>query len=219
MNVIFLGPPGAGKGTQAKLIEDRYGLKQLSSGDMLRSAVAAGTEVGKQAKSFMDQGALVPNEVVAGVVLEAIDGMRGTKGIILDGFPRTVQQAEALDVNLSQSGGQIDLVLVLNVDNEKLVQRIVGRFTCAKCGEGFHDTFKQPAVAGVCDRCGGTEFKRRADDNEETVRNRLAVYHAETSPLVEYYRKTGKLRELNGDQPIADVTRAVEQAFSERPVA
>ncbi len=219
MKVIFLGPPGAGKGTQAKLIEDRYELKQLSSGDMLRSAVAAGTEVGRKAKSFMDQGALVPDEVVVDVVLEAIDQMRGTKGIILDGFPRTVPQAEALDAKLSQSGGQIDLVLVLNVDNEMLVKRIVGRFTCAKCGEGYHDSFKQPAVAGVCDRCGGTEFKRRADDNEETVRNRLAVYHAETSPLVEYYRKTGKLREIDGDQPIADVTRAVEQAFSGLPVA
>jgi adenylate kinase len=161
----------------------------------------------------------VPDEVVVDVVLEAIDQMRGTKGIILDGFPRTVPQAEALDAKLSQSGGQIDLVLVLNVDNEMLVKRIVGRFTCAKCGEGYHDSFKQPVLAGVCDRCGGTEFKRRADDNEETVRNRLLVYHAETSPLVEYYRKTGKLREIDGDQPIADVTRAVEQAFSDRPVA
>lgn len=213
MIVIFLGPPGAGKGTQAKLIEDRYGLKQLSSGDMLRGAVAAGTEVGKKAKSYMDQGALVPDDVVTGVVLEATTQMQGTKGIILDGFPRTVQQAEALDAQLEQNGGRVDLVLVLNVDNEMLVKRIVGRFTCAKCGEGYNDVFKTPVVAGVCNRCGATEFKRRADDNEETVRNRLSVYHAETSPLVEYYRSKGRLREIDGDQPIADVTRVVEQAF------
>ncbi len=216
MNVILLGPPGAGKGTQAKMIEDQFGLKQLSSGDMLRSAVAAGTEVGKRAKAYMDDGKLVPDEVVVDIVFDTIDSLGHTNGFILDGFPRTARQAEALDTKLAASGRRIDWAILFDVDNELLVKRIAGRFTCATCGEGYHDIFKRPAKEGVCDRCGGTEFKRRADDNEATVRKRLEVYHAETAPLIDYYRAAGKLRAIDGEQPIEDVAQAVRTVFAEK---
>ncbi len=210
MNVILLGPPGAGKGTQAKLIEDRYGMRQLSSGDMLRAAVAAKTDVGVKAKSFMEQGALVPDSVIVDAVFESLDAISGHNGFILDGFPRTPHQAQALDEKLARDGRQIDWAIVFEVDDEQLVKRVSGRYTCAKCGEGYHDTMKRPKLYGVCDRCGGEEFKRRSDDNEETVRRRLAVYHNETKPLIEYYRASGKLRIIDGEQSITQVSRAVE---------
>lgn len=214
MNIILLGPPGAGKGTQAKIIEEKFGLKQLSSGDMLRAAVAAGSDIGKQAKSYMEQGALVPDEVVVEVVFQALDGQRTGKGVILDGFPRTVDQAKTLDSKLAASGGSIDRVVVIEVRDDRLVERITGRFTCAKCGEGYHDTFKRPAVDGVCDKCGATEFTRRADDKEETVRNRLAAYHAQTAPLISYYGSTGKVATIDGEASINEVSRKIDEIFA-----
>lgn len=210
MNVILLGPPGAGKGTQAKLIEDKYGLRQLSSGDMLRAAVSAQTDVGLKAKAFMEQGALVPDDVIVDAVFETLDGMAGSPGFILDGFPRTPNQAKALDVKLNEDGNQIDWAIVFEVDDEQLVKRVSGRYTCVKCGEGYHDTMKRPLAYGVCDRCGGDQFKRRSDDNEETVRKRMTVYHNETKPLIDYYRASGKLRVIDGEQSIDEVSRAVE---------
>jgi len=170
MNVILLGPPGAGKGTQAKLLEQKFSLKQLSSGDMLRAAVHAHTPVGSQAKAFMDKGALVPDELVEEIVFEHLASMKDGRGFILDGFPRTVAQAEALDDWLEKRGRAIDRVLVIRVRDEQLVERVAGRYTCAKCGEGYHDAFKRPAHDGICDKCGSHEFKRRADDNPETVK-------------------------------------------------
>lgn len=215
MNVILLGPPGAGKGTQAKLIEDQFGIKQLSSGDMLRGAVAAGTPIGKQAKAFMDEGKLVPDDLVVQIVFDTIDGLGNAKGFILDGFPRTAHQAKVLDSKLAEHGRKIDWAIVFDVDNDMLVKRIAGRFTCATCGEGYHDLFKRPDREGVCNRCGGTTFKRRDDDNEATVRKRLDIYHAETKPLIEYYRAAGKLRSIDGEKPIEEVSRAVKDVFSE----
>jgi adenylate kinase len=214
INIILLGPPGAGKGTQAKLLEEKLGLKQLSSGDMLRAAVARGTAVGQKAKSYMDRGALVPDDVVVEVVFEYLDGMNGGSGIILDGFPRTVEQAAALDKKLAEDGERIDSVIVIEVSDDKLVRRIAGRFTCAKCGEGYHDDFKRPAVAGTCDNCGSHEFKRRADDSPETVKNRLEIYHRQTVPLIDYYRTRGKVAVIDGELPIDDVSRAVDDVVA-----
>ncbi len=205
MNLILLGPPGAGKGTQAKMIEDARGLVQLSTGDMLRAAVEAGTEVGKQAKDVMERGELVSDEIVIGIISDRIEEPDCADGFILDGFPRTVAQAEALDALLAENGKTLDLVLEMKVDDEKLVERITGRFTCSKCGEGYHDTFKKPASGGVCDKCGGAEFTRREDDNEETVRSRLQAYHALTEPLIGYYGAAGKLKSVDGMADIAGV--------------
>jgi adenylate kinase len=215
MNLILLGPPGAGKGTQAKLLEDKFSLKQLSSGDMLRSAVMAETPVGKQAKAFMDKGALVPDRLVMEVVFEHLAGLKTSKGFILDGFPRTVEQAEALDDWLNERGNAIDRVIVIQVQDDLLVERIAGRFTCATCGEGYHDTFKRPAHDGVCDKCAGHDFKRRADDNPETVKTRLKAYHTQTSPLISYYREQGKVAMINGETAIGDVSRQIDEIFTE----
>jgi adenylate kinase len=212
MNIILLGPPGAGKGTQSKYIEDRFKLRQLSSGDMLRHAVAVGSEVGLVAKSYMESGKLVPDDVVVGVVFETLDGLpKDLPGIILDGFPRTVQQAEELDDVLKGHGKTIDAVLVVEVSDDQLVKRISGRFTCANCGEVYNDFFRQPKAAGVCDRCGGAAFKRRSDDNATTVRQRLTVYHNETKPLVDYYRARGNLHVIDGEQPIDVVNRKINE--------
>jgi adenylate kinase len=212
MNVILLGPPGAGKGTQSKYLEDHFHLKQLSSGDMLRHAIAAGTEVGNIAKPFMDNGRLVPDDVVVGVVFETIDSLpRDLPGFILDGFPRTVQQARELDNLLESHGKNIDAVIVVDVSDELLTKRIAGRFTCTNCGESYNDFFRLPVVDGVCDRCGNTSFKRRADDKPETVRERLEVYHKQTKPLIDYYRSKGKLRVVDGELPIEEVTRHINQ--------
>lgn len=216
MNLIFLGPPGAGKGTQAKRIEELFNLKQLSSGDMLRAAVNEGSHIGQQAKAYMDAGKLVPDELVVDIVFDQIAKVdNNADGFILDGFPRNVNQAEVLDELLRPSGHDINHVIVVEVNDDILVKRISGRFTCAQCGEGYHDVYKQPAVAGVCDKCGGTEFIRRADDNPETVRSRLEVYHEQTRPLIDYYRATGKMRRVDGEKSIDAVTREIADAIGE----
>lgn len=214
MNLILLGPPGAGKGTQAKMLGDRRGLVQLSTGDMLRAAAAAGTEVGRKAKDVMDRGELVSDDIVIDIISDRIDEPDCARGFILDGFPRTVAQAEALDRLLEEKQKTLDSVVVMNVDDGRLVDRITGRFTCANCGEGYHDTAKRPAVDGVCDRCGGTEFTRRADDTEETVRSRLQAYHAQTEPLVDYYEARGKLRSVDGMAEIQTVAEEIDEVLS-----
>lgn len=210
MNIILLGPPGAGKGTQSKYLEDRFQLKQLSSGDMLRHAVSTGTEVGLVAKPYMESGKLVPDEVVLGVVFETINNLPDSlPGFILDGFPRTVQQASELDDLLAKSKKDIDAVIVVDVSDDLLVKRIAGRFTCAKCGEVYNDFFRLPKTESTCDRCGSTEFKRRSDDKPETVRARLEVYHKQTKPLIDYYRGKGKLHVIDGELPIDEVNRRI----------
>ncbi|MBW8842380.1 MAG: adenylate kinase, partial [Sphingomonadales bacterium] len=212
MNIILLGPPGAGKGTQAaKLVADR-GMVQLSTGDMLRAAVKAGTPTGLKAKAIMDAGELVPDDVVSGIIGERLDQMTAGEGAIFDGYPRTAAQAEALDQLLADRGRKLDHVIELTVDEDALVARITGRYTCAKCGEGYHDTFKQPKVAGVCDVCGSTEFKRRPDDNEETVRTRMAEYRGKTAPIIPIYQARGILARVDGMADIDQVSAAVAAA-------
>jgi adenylate kinase len=213
VNLILLGPPGAGKGTQAKLLEDKKGFKQLSTGDMLRGAVAAGTEMGRKAKEVMDKGQLVSDDIVISIISERLDQPDVKKGFILDGFPRNTAQAEALDRMLQDKGLKLDAVIEMKVDDEELVKRIAGRYTCAKCGKGYHDAFEKPKVAGVCDVCGSTEFVRRADDNEKTVRDRLVVYNKQTAPLVDYYGRTGVLHKVNGMADIGVVTRQIEDVL------
>lgn len=212
MRLILLGPPGAGKGTQAKRLEEAYGIVQLSTGDMLRAAVKAGTPYGKEAASLMEAGKLVPDNVVVSIIEERIDQPDCANGFILDGFPRNVAQAEALDAMLAKKGMGLDKVIEIRVDDDLLVDRISGRFTCAKCGEGYHDRNKRPATEGVCDKCGGTEFVRRPDDNAETVRSRLETYHEQTAPLLPYYEKKGLLSVVDGMQPI-DVVSAEIRAI------
>jgi adenylate kinase len=189
MNIILLGPPGAGKGTQAARLVQSRGMVQLSTGDMLRAAVAAGSPVGLQAKAVMDAGELVSDAIVSGIIGEKLDQLEGGQGAIFDGYPRTQAQAEALDRLLEARGRRLDHVIELTVDENALVARIVGRFTCAVCGEGYHDVFKRPKVENVCDVCGSHEFKRRPDDNEETVRTRMAEYRAKTAPILPYYEQ------------------------------
>lgn len=214
MNIILIGPPGAGKGTQARIIMDERGLVQLSTGDMLRAAVAAGTEVGKAADAVMKAGGLVSDDIVNGVVDERLDQADvRSNGAIFDGFPRTTPQAEALDAMLAKKGLSLDAVVNIQVNDDAMVGRIAGRFTCGNCGEGYHDDDKKPAVEGVCDKCGGSDFKRRKDDNAETVRARLVEYHAETAPLIAYYETTGKLKNVDGMADITDVTVAIKTAL------
>jgi adenylate kinase len=209
MRLVLLGPPGAGKGTQAERIAARYGIPHLSTGDMLREAVAADTEVGRRAKAIMDAGQLVPDEVMNRLVAERIAQPDAARGFVLDGFPRTVAQAEALDELLEERDQRLDAVLELAVDDDALVDRISGRFACARCGAGYHDRFKQPVVAGVCEVCGSREFVRREDDTPETVRARLNAYHAQTAPLLPYYRDKGLLAAVDGMAEIDDVSSEV----------
>jgi adenylate kinase len=213
MNLVLLGPPGAGKGTQAKLLEDRHGLVKLSTGDMLRQAVAAGSELGRKAGDIMERGELVPDELVIKLIAERMDQDRGGKSYIFDGFPRTIAQAEALGRLLDERGQTVDLVVVMEVDDDQLVERISGRFACADCGEGYHDLYKQPKVAGICDRCGGKAFVRRRDDTPDVVRSRLKAYHAQTKPLIDYYRKQGKLKAVDGMADIAAVRGEIERVL------
>ena len=208
--LILMGPPGGGKGTQAKRLQDRYGIVQLSTGDMLRAAVKAGSPIGKQAKAVMDAGKLVSDEIMVGLIAERIEAPDAVKGFILDGFPRTVPQAEALDKLLRDKGIKLDSVIEVAVPDARLIERITGRFTCAKCGEGYHDTFKTPKNAGVCDVCGSAEFTRRADDNAETVKARLAAYHAQTAPLLPNYEGQGLLKVVDGDRDMNGVTADLE---------
>jgi len=213
MNIILLGPPGAGKGTQARILMDSRGLVQLSTGDMLRAAVAAGTEVGMKADAVMKSGGLVSDDIVIGVVDERLDQPDARNGVIFDGFPRTTPQAAALDGLLADKGMTLDAVVNMEVDDAAMVGRISGRYTCANCGEGYHDTDKKPAEVGVCDKCGATEFKRRKDDNAETVAARLKEYHAETAPLIDYYAQSGKLKSIDGMAGIDTVTAAIARAL------
>jgi len=213
MNLVLLGPPGAGKGTQANLLETERSLVKLSTGDMLRAAVAAGTELGRKAGDIMERGQLVPDDIVIGLIAERLDAGGKGKGFILDGFPRTMAQAEALDRLLAERGKKLDVVIEMQVDDDPLVKRIAGRFTCADCGEGYHDAFKTPKVPDVCDRCGSTQFVRRRDDTEEVVRSRLEAYHAQTEPLIDYYRTQGKLKCVDGMAEIGAVHRAIARAL------
>ena len=210
MNLIFLGPPGAGKGTQAQRVAAAHGLVQLSTGDMLRAAVAAGTEVGLKAKVVMEAGELVSDDIVVAIIADRIAGPDCAGGFILDGFPRTVAQAEALETVLDGNGMRIDHVVEMTVDDDALVERISGRFSCVACGAAYHERFNRPKVEGVCDACGGGEFVRREDDNAETVANRLRAYHAQTAPLLPYYRERGTLRPVDGMAEIDAVTRQIE---------
>ena len=210
MNIILLGPPGAGKGTQAARLEANRGMVQLSTGDMLRAAVKSGSPVGLKAKAVMEAGELVSDDIVSGIIDEKLATLDTAQGVIFDGYPRTAAQAEQLDTILTGHGRSLDKVIELEVNEDKLVVRIVGRFTCAKCGTGYHDTFKQPKVAGVCDVCGSTEFKRRPDDNEETVRTRMAEYRAKTEPIIPIYQARGLLARVDGMGDIDDVTKAIE---------
>ena len=214
MNIILLGPPGAGKGTQAQRLVDRHGMKQLSTGDMLRAAVKAGTPVGLQAKAVMDSGALVSDEIVSALIGDELDALAPGQGAIFDGYPRTAAQAASLDTILSERKQTLERVIELDVDEDALVERITGRYTCATCGKGYHDTFEKPAVAGTCDKCGGHEFKRRPDDNEATVRTRMAEYRAKTAPILPIYDARGIVTRVDGMGGMDDVSAAIEAALA-----
>jgi adenylate kinase len=209
LNIILLGPPGAGKGTQAARLQASRGMIQLSTGDMLREARASGSPIGEKVKAIMDAGELVSDAIVTALIGERLDGCVGC-GAIFDGFPRTRAQAEALDLLLSERGRHLDHVIELAVDEDELVKRIVGRFTCARCGTGYHDIFRPTKVPGVCDVCGSTEFKRRPDDNEQTVRTRMAEYRAKTAPILPFYEARGLVRRVNGMGPIDEVAAEID---------
>ena len=214
LNIILLGPPGAGKGTQASRLEDEHGMVQLSTGDMLRAAVKAGTPIGLQAKAVMDAGELVSDAIVSGLIGERLDELGGDVSVIFDGYPRTAAQAEALDTILSERGRKLDHVIELRVEEDALVDRITGRFSCAKCGAGYHDRYKLPKVDNVCDVCGSDEFKRRPDDNEETVRTRMAEYRAKTAPILPIYEARGIVTHVDGMAPIDQVNDAIETVLA-----
>jgi adenylate kinase len=213
MNIILLGPPGAGKGTQSDFLRDAYGLTKLATGDMLREAVAAGTELGLKAKGIMAAGGLVSDDIMIGIIRDAIRSASAS-GFILDGFPRTVPQAEALDSMLSELGKKLDMVIELKVDDAEMVARISGRFSCGKCGAGYHAVFKLPKNPDVCDACGSIEFKRREDDKAETVSKRLEAYHAQTAPIIPYYASQGRLKTIDGMAEIDVVTASLKALLS-----
>jgi adenylate kinase len=210
MNIILLGPPGAGKGTQASRLMGEHGMVQLSTGDILRAAVKDGSDVGKMADEIMKSGKFFPDELMAEILGEHMGKLTTETGIIFDGYPRTERQAELLDALMVSHGRTLNFVIELQVDEDALVTRITGRFTCAACGEGYHDTFKPPVSAGLCDKCGSTEFKRRPDDNEETVRTRMAEYRGKTAPILPIYDARGIVRRVDGMANIADVTTAID---------
>lgn len=214
MNIILLGPPGAGKGTQAQRLQQDRGMVQLSTGDMLRAAVASGSELGRKAKGIMERGELVPDELMVGLIEDRIAKPDAANGFILDGFPRTEAQAQALDQMLSRSGKKLDRVVEMEVDEKALTERIVGRYTCAKCGAGYHDIFKKPKIEGICDVCGSKEFTRRKDDNAETMKTRMAAYRAQTEPLLPYYRARGVLRTVDGMASMDEVYRQISGVLS-----
>lgn len=214
MNIILLGPPGAGKGTQAQRLQAERGMVQLSTGDMLRAAVASGSELGKTAKGIMERGELVPDALIVGLIEDRIAQPDAAKGFILDGFPRTEAQARALDDMLAKAGKKLDRVVEMEVDEKALTERVVGRFSCAKCGAGYHDSFKRPKVEGTCDVCGAKEFSRRKDDNAETMKTRMAAYRAQTEPLLPYYKARGVLRTVDGMAAMDEVYRQISGVLS-----
>jgi len=214
MNIILLGPPGAGKGTQAQRLQADCGLLQLSTGDMLRAAVASGSELGRRAKGIMEKGELVPDDLIVGLIRDRIAQPDCAKGFILDGFPRTEAQARALDKMLAETGRKLDDVIEMEVDEKALTERIVGRYTCAKCGTGYHEKFKRPQVAGVCDVCGSREFTRRKDDTAETMKTRMAAYRAQTEPLLPYYRARGVLKTVDGMAEMDEVYRQIRAVLA-----
>ena len=215
MNLILLGPPGAGKGTQAQRLVERFGIVQLSTGDMLRAAVKAGTALGTKAKAIMEAGELVPDDLMVALIAERIDAPDCAKGFILDGFPRTVAQADALDRMLAERGLALDKVVAIEVDEEALIQRIVGRFSCADCGIGYHEQFNPPGTEGVCDQCGGGNLTRRADDNRETMVARLAAYHEQTAPIIPHYEAGGRFARVDGSGGIEAIAAAIVAALQE----
>lgn len=214
MNIILLGPPGAGKGTQSEYLRDTFRLTKLSTGDMLRESVKSGTELGNEIKEIMAKGALVPDDIMIALIRDCITGDAGKNGFILDGFPRTLGQAAALDEMLEEEGKELDFVIELQVDDKALIERIAGRYTCGECGAGYHDTFKRPVTDGQCDVCGSKNFKRREDDKAETVGKRLVAYHEMTAPLLPYYRDRGMLRSVDGMADIPHVTSELNALIS-----
>ena len=216
MRLILLGPPGAGKGTQAAFIKERFGIPQISTGDMLRAAVKDGTPVGLKAKAVMEAGELVSDEIVSALIGDELDAMPEGQGAIFDGYPRTAPQAESLGELLASRGKTLDHVIELDVNEDALVERITGRYTCGTCGKGYHDKFEKPAVEGTCDKCGGHEFKRRPDDNEETVRTRMAEYRAKTAPILPIYEAQGIVSRVDGMADMDDVTAAIEAILGKR---